>query len=288
MQATRSGAPRRPWLALAGLVLWGPAARAQEAADYFRQHCVSCHTIGGGRLTGPDLKGVTQRRERAWLEGFINNPKGAVDSGDPLAKQLVDEAHGVIMPRPPEATPEKITALVDLIEAESALPESQFVGLQVSDQPFTPEDEAKGRALFTGRSGLENGGTPCVACHTTGLVGGLGGGKLAPRPYLADLTRVEEKLGGRKALAAWLLAPATPTMQGLFKTHALQSDEILPLVAFIEASASAGEAQNVGQINLLLLGLAGAVGVLLGIDAAWRGRFRAVRRPLLEASRRAR
>ena len=37
---------------------------AQEAADFFRQNCISCHTVGGGRLTGPDLKNVTQRKER--------------------------------------------------------------------------------------------------------------------------------------------------------------------------------------------------------------------------------
>jgi mono/diheme cytochrome c family protein len=36
----------------------------QEAADFFRQNCISCHTVGGGRLTGPDLKNVTQRKER--------------------------------------------------------------------------------------------------------------------------------------------------------------------------------------------------------------------------------
>src|SRR5262249_2147663 len=40
------------------------SAMAQEAADFFRQNCVSCHTVGGGRLTGPDLKNVTQRKER--------------------------------------------------------------------------------------------------------------------------------------------------------------------------------------------------------------------------------
>jgi len=37
---------------------------SQEAADFFRQNCISCHTVGGGRLTGPDLKNVTQRKER--------------------------------------------------------------------------------------------------------------------------------------------------------------------------------------------------------------------------------
>ena len=33
-----------------------PVASAQDTPDYFRQNCMNCHTIGGGRLTGPDLK----------------------------------------------------------------------------------------------------------------------------------------------------------------------------------------------------------------------------------------
>src|SRR5690606_36048558 len=34
------------------LLLLPAIAAAQDAADFFRQNCVSCHTIGGGRLTG--------------------------------------------------------------------------------------------------------------------------------------------------------------------------------------------------------------------------------------------
>ena len=46
-------------------------APAQDAADFFRQNCISCHTIGGGRLTGPDLKGVGQRKDHGWLVDFL-------------------------------------------------------------------------------------------------------------------------------------------------------------------------------------------------------------------------
>jgi mono/diheme cytochrome c family protein len=55
---------RRPiYFILCTTVLTAGAA-AQEAADFFRQNCISCHTVGGGRLTGPDFKNVTQRKER--------------------------------------------------------------------------------------------------------------------------------------------------------------------------------------------------------------------------------
>jgi mono/diheme cytochrome c family protein len=78
------------------LLLFSPAASAQVPVPYFRENCTACHTIGGGRLTGPDLKGVTTRKDRPWLVKFIQNPQAVIDAGDPYARQLLDEAGGVI------------------------------------------------------------------------------------------------------------------------------------------------------------------------------------------------
>src|SRR6266498_1794214 len=55
----------RPVYIVAPLMYIAATGQAQEAADFFRQNCVSCHTVGGGRLTGPDLKNITQRKEGA-------------------------------------------------------------------------------------------------------------------------------------------------------------------------------------------------------------------------------
>ena len=72
------------WIGIAA-ALGAQAAFCQEAADYFRQNCTSCHTIGGGRLTGPDLKDVTQRKDRQWLARFILDPGGVIAGGDAYA-----------------------------------------------------------------------------------------------------------------------------------------------------------------------------------------------------------
>ncbi len=74
-----------------------PVAQAQETADFFRDRCTSCHTIGGGHLTGPDLKNVTQRQDRKWLADFILNPDVVLDSGDPYAQKILTESRGVRM-----------------------------------------------------------------------------------------------------------------------------------------------------------------------------------------------
>ena len=249
---------------------------SQETADFFKLNCSSCHTIGGGRLTGPDLKNVTERKDKAWLIKFIQDPRASIDAGDAYAQQLVQEARGAIMPTLPTVTKARAEALMNLIEAESKLPKSQFQGVQISDRPFTPADVQRGRDLFLGNTRLKNGGAPCISCHNVNGIGGLGGGLLGP-----DLTTVFERYDGRKTLSTWLSAPATPTMQATFKETPIDADEILPLVAFFQSTNQmAGGDNSTARINFLLLGLGGTVVLLALFDVIWNKRFRAVRRPL--------
>jgi len=251
---------------------------AQETANYFRQHCVSCHTIGGGRLTGPDLKNVKERQDRDWLARFIQNPRGVIASGDPYAQQLYEGARGVMMPLVAGMTEERAVALLDLIEAESALEESQFKGLEISDRPFTESDVTLGAELFMGNQRLSARGAACVTCHTVRDLPALSGGRLGP-----DLTRAYERLGGRTNMGAWLFAPATPTMAPLFQKHPLEQNEILALLAFFEdAAKKGGEDDTVALLNFFFLALGGMILLLAIFDAIWKGRFRSVRAALVE------
>ena len=258
------------------------AARADEAAAYFRQNCMSCHTIGGGRLVGPDLKDVSRRAERDWLVKFVANPRQFLDSGDPYALKMREEARGAVMPNISGLDPGRAAALLDLIEAESKLPKSQFSGLDIGDQPFGPGDIARGRAIFNGTHPLANGGPSCLACHSVDhLATALGGGRLGP-----DLTRVYERMNGRKNLASWLQAPATQTMRPLFVNRSLTNDEITALVAFLEDTAKKGAPRSdTSTLSFLFLGLGGSVAGFLGADAIWRKRFRGVRKPMVRGDR---
>jgi len=49
--------------------------------------CNGCHKIGGGKLVGPDLKGVTGRRDKQWIAKMILRPDLMVKE-DPTAKDL--------------------------------------------------------------------------------------------------------------------------------------------------------------------------------------------------------
>jgi cytochrome c2 len=268
---------KRPtWLLATAFAIAG-AAPGQETADYFRENCASCHTIGGGRLTGPDLKNVVARKDKEWLVRFILNPQAMLNQGDAYALKLQEEARGVVMPTISGMSRSRVEALLALIEAESKLEKSQFAGLQITDRPFTREEIELGKKLFRGGQRLAKGGPACISCHTMQSVAALGGGRLGP-----DLTRVFERLEDRRNMAAWLTAPATPVMQPVFRRHALQAEEILPLVAFLEDSAKrGGQDESAAPLTFLLIGLGGTAGALVILDSAWKGRFRSVRRAMV-------
>ena len=262
------------------LLLLAVAAGAQAQqppAAYFKQNCATCHTIGGGRLTGPDLKDATQRRDRAWLARWLQDPKALIDGGDPYAQRLLQDSRGVVMPSVPGMNPTVANELIDLIESESKLPKSRFAGSQISDRPFTSSDVAVGRQIFTGTKRLAGGGAACMSCHTMRGLSGLSGGRLGP-----DLTLVYERLQGRKGLSAWLVNPASPTMAPVFRTAQLQPEEILPLVAFFEdAAKKGGKDDSTALLNFFLLAMGVMVVGLVSLDAIWKKRIHGVRRQLV-------
>ncbi len=67
------------------------ASDVKKGEELFTQKgCGACHTIGKGKLSGPDLLGVTQRREEGWLKKWLKSPDTMVFT-DPIAKEMLKE-----------------------------------------------------------------------------------------------------------------------------------------------------------------------------------------------------
>jgi protein SCO1 len=64
----------------------------------FSKECAACHTIGHGDKIGPDLLGVTNVRDRAWLKRYIHEPDKMLAEKDPVAVELFSKYKEVRMP----------------------------------------------------------------------------------------------------------------------------------------------------------------------------------------------
>jgi protein SCO1/2 len=90
-----------------------------EKAQYlFQSRCAVCHTIGRGAALGPDLLGVTERRERTWLVRYIAQPDRMVAEGDPIATGLLAKYREVRMPNL-GLSPEEVGILLGYLEEKS-------------------------------------------------------------------------------------------------------------------------------------------------------------------------
>ena len=87
----------------------------------FKQRCSTCHTIGNGVRIGPDLLGVTSRRESAWLARYIQVPDRVLDAHDPIAVALSQKYDKTQMPNLGLGS-EDVDALIVYLEAQSAGP----------------------------------------------------------------------------------------------------------------------------------------------------------------------
>lgn len=93
-------------------------AELENGGSLFRTSCSACHTIGNGDSIGPDLAGVTNVREHAWLVRFISTPDKVLEEQDPIATALHKRYNGVNMPNL-SLSEKDINSLIDFISSRS-------------------------------------------------------------------------------------------------------------------------------------------------------------------------
>jgi cytochrome c2 len=261
-------------IALTLAVPLAPGLRAQDAAVFYDENCAMCHTIGEGPMGGPDLKGVTARRDREWLIAFLLDT-GAF-ANDPIVKKMIAEADGMEMPPTEGLTRELAEAILSVVDRRSG----GALAPAAAERPVTPGDVDLGRALFTGHARLSAAGAPCAACHAAGDLRAPQAGRLGP-----DLARVHDRLGGQRGVSTWLGSPPTAMMRALYRSAPPTDDEAHALAAFLAIEGDQAGAPSSTVQPFVVAGSAGSVLVLAIIGAAWTRRFRAVRRPLVARAR---
>jgi protein SCO1/2 len=75
--------------------------KVSRGESLFRTRCSACHAIGKGDgldRTGPNLAGVVEWRDRAWLERWIREPDRVLAEGDAVAQTLFETYRRIPMP----------------------------------------------------------------------------------------------------------------------------------------------------------------------------------------------
>jgi cytochrome c2 len=267
-------------LGVAGLLLVAaPSARVTQASTglattlrqtdqgqkNFQTLCSVCHTIGGGRLVGPDLQGVSERRSEGWIIRFVQHSQELVAARDPDAVALFQEFNRIPMPDQP-LSDEEIRGIIGYIRGAASTAAVQ----PAAQEGATEEQILLGQALFQGITRFARGGPTCNSCHEVTNDAVIGGGLLA-----RELTTVFSRLGG-PGVRAILGSPPFPVMQRAYAGKPLTEEEIAALVGFLQRADEQHafhQPRDYGP-KLLASGIVGTA-ILLGLcSLVWRGRLK--------------
>lgn len=250
--------------ALALVFSFGMGTARASGEQNFNGTCAACHTIGGGKRVGPDLKGVTERRDEAWLLKFIKSSQSVIASGDPVAVKLFEEFNKT--PMPDVALSEaQIKEVLEYIKSGGS---GEAGGAAPAATPGTPADIELGGRLFQGLTRLKNGGAACNSCHHVTNDAVIGGGVLAK-----DLTEAFTRMGA-PGMSAIIGKPPFPVMEAAYKNAPLTPQETQALVAFLQDVDKKRAMQTpVDYGNNLVMGGVAMFVVLMGLFSfTWRRR----------------
>lgn len=210
-----------------------------QGEQLFKQKCAACHTIGGGKLIGPDLANVQTRRTEEWLIKFVQSSQSLINAGDSAAIELFNQYNKVVMPDQ-DLKVNEIKSILVFIAANS--PDENNPNVKTPLQIFnaasvTDLDIQRGKKLFEGTTKLVNGGPSCISCHNINNQVMFNGGLLAK-----DLTTAFSRLSAA-GVDGILRNPPFPAMVNAYGTSPLTDSEVKDILAFLYYTDSKGEVQ---------------------------------------------
>jgi len=214
-----------------------------DGEKIFLSVCRACHTIGQGKLVGPDLKNIQNRLKKDWIIKWVKSSQKMVKSGDPAAVKIFNEYNKIPMPDN-ALTDAQIIDVLNYIKEKSPketntreekkIVESKTRPFEIKNNlGFNLEDAGKdefelGLQYFTGETRFKNGGTACLSCHNVVNDNLIGGGLLGK-----DLTNAFSRLNA-SGINAIISNPPFPIMKTAFANRKLTKDERYYLLAFLK------------------------------------------------------
>ncbi len=255
------------------LALYSALGQADGEAD-FKQVCSACHTVGGGKLVGPDLVDIQSRRPVEWIKSFIKSSTSVIKSGDAYADSLFKAYNQMPMPDHPNLSDAQIDGIIAYIAEKSSAPATTPVASAVT----LTGDSDRGGALFSGKIRFTNMGASCNSCHNVNMDGFISGGALA-----IDLTHTITRLteAGVQGVISGL---PFPQMKETYHNKPITPQEIADLTAFlttVDQQATEQEAESGIGKYLLAGGITGIIVLLTLYSLFWiRRKNRTVNRAI--------
>ncbi len=233
----------------AGTVLWAqspldsssqqPASVKEDpAAKKFVRECSSCHTIGAGKLKGPDLNTAITWKPEDLAKAVKKMEKEVGAMSDQVVTDLV------LLMKDPALKLRLAAEEQRLIQSRRAL--------------LAPADASLGHDLFWGLRRFQNGGMNCSACH---VVNGSGG-TLGP-----DLTPASKNLG-EVALISAVEKAAYKVMEPHYRTRPVTAQEALHIAAYLTQAPLSGANAEFSFHLLAALAAAGLSGAIVALYTA--------------------
>jgi len=183
---------------------WAQNQPVQDnAAEYYFYRCAGCHTVGGGKLSGPDLIQATQWKYEDLKAGIKKMEKNVGLMSEQDIQQMID-------------------FLKDIKVAERITRQKQKIEASLRAQLPPPSFE-KGEKLFTGEKTLVNRGPACFSCHRFVNEGGSLG---------LDLTNIKDRASS-VVLQSGIENSSYKIMRAIYLKHKITTEESLHLAEYL-------------------------------------------------------
>jgi cytochrome c553 len=210
-----------------------PPQQRDAVAAKFMLSCAGCHSLAGVKLNGPDLSHVA-----AWPASQLKPAiKRMEKNTGPLADGDVDALAELL--RAPDIRAR--------LKAEEARIQAAFMA------KLEPPNAAVGKALFFGKTELQNGGLACAACHAAAGEGG----NLGP-----DLSSAFSRIG-ETPLISGIEKAGYKVMEPHYRWRPITKQEAVHIAKYL--STLDPKTAHAGRPAFAPLGAGGALATMIGL-----------------------